>query len=78
MDLKVDCDASVPMLKRCCLDAFEGQALPSAPDMLMLCEGFPFPLTRSAGSHSRLNDGAVVSLIDRRSFQSDQVDYNKF
>eukprot|EP00658_Telonema_sp_P-2_P044463 TRINITY_DN32364_c0_g1_i1.p1 TRINITY_DN32364_c0_g1~~TRINITY_DN32364_c0_g1_i1.p1 ORF type:complete len:176 (-),score=35.28 TRINITY_DN32364_c0_g1_i1:44-571(-) len=59
--LVVECDTGVSMLKRRCLEALEGEETPGAVDVLMLCQGLPFPLTRSAGSHASLVDG--LSLI---------------
>lgn len=76
---KVDCHWAPALLKRHALEACQEHAeLLPAPDMLMLCEGLPFPLRQSVGAHARLIDQCVISLIERSQFHSSQVDYNQF
>lgn len=77
--LVVDAQWQHRLLKRrACEVLHECTELPDQPELLMLCEMSPFPLLQPVGAHRSLNDGAVITLIDRRTYRANEVDYTQF
>lgn len=74
--IQVDPDMHVPMLKRLAMESCHVDA--NQCDILMLCNGSPFPLHQPAGTHASLNNNAILTLLDRNAYRSARVDYGLF
>jgi len=74
--LVVECDCDVKMLKRRAVEACGVER--NLCDVLMLCHGTPFPPNQPSGAHARLEEGAVIDLIDRNKYHSENVCYEQF
>jgi hypothetical protein len=77
-NLEVDMHWQLRELKRYAAEALACADMPELPELLMLCDAMAFPLSRHVGAHACLNEGAVLTLSDRREYRSDAVDYALF